>query len=75
MLNYPAAEVSLLGWYQILKQSDFQSEMSLYSTFGEISGFDYQYKFPVPDTSLVIHVLVNFATQVLFIKQIVPTKK
>ena len=72
MTRYPGASDELIGWYQIVNQTDFYSEQSVASAFGEMRGFDYQYKFPIPGTTLLVHTLINFESQVLLIKQIKP---
>ncbi len=71
-IRYPAANDSLCGWYQIVSQSDFFSESDLRATFGDMRGFRYQYKFPVPETTLLVHTLVNFESQVAFIEAVKP---
>lgn len=70
--RYPAAQNHLQGWYQILSQGDFKSERDLRTTFGDIRGFNYQFKFPVPETTLLIHTLINFESQVAYIEEIKP---
>ena len=72
--RYPAANSALIGWYQVLNQGKFQSEQSMHSTFGGMHDGDYQYRFPIPGSSLLVHALVNFESQVLFIEQIKPGK-
>ncbi len=71
-LRYPAAQHHLYGWYQILKNSDFFNERDLRSTFGDMRGFNFQYKFPIPETTLLVHTLINFESQVAFIEEIKP---
>ena len=70
--RYPQANNELIGWYQILNQGSFYSEHSMRSTFGGMHGFDYQYRFPIPGSTLQVHALVNFESQVLYIDQIKP---
>lgn len=70
--RYPAARDKLAGWYQILSQSTFKSEKALLSTFGDMRSFNYQYRFPIPETTLLIHTLLNFESQVAFIEEIKP---
>ncbi len=70
--KYPGAELQLLGWYQILSQSEFNSEQELRETFGDMRGFNYHYKFPIPDTTLLVHTLINFEAQVAYIEEVKP---
>jgi mRNA-degrading endonuclease HigB of HigAB toxin-antitoxin module len=70
--KYPSANNALIGWFQTVNQGDFYSEHSMRSTFGQMHGRDYQYRFPIPGSTLLIHALVNFQSQVLFIDQIKP---
>ena len=70
--RYPAAHMHLDGWYQIISQSDFGSEHALRATFGDIRGFNFQYKFPIPETTLLVHTLINFESQVAYIDTIKP---
>jgi mRNA-degrading endonuclease HigB of HigAB toxin-antitoxin module len=70
--RYPAASEKLAGWYQILSQGDFYSEKALLSTFGDMRGFNYQYRFPIPETTLLVHTLLNFESQVAYIDEIKP---
>ncbi|TQV87874.1 hypothetical protein [Aliikangiella coralliicola] len=71
-IKYPAAHRHLYGWYQILRHGDFFSEKALRATFGDMRGFNYQYKFPIPETTLLVHTLINFESQVAFIEDIKP---
>ncbi|WP_168204064.1 type II toxin-antitoxin system HigB family toxin [Aliikangiella coralliicola] len=71
-LRYPAAHKQLEGWYQILHEGNFYSDRALRATFGDMRGFSYQYKFPVPGTTLLVHTLINFESQVAFIETIKP---
>ena len=70
--RYPAAQSHLQGWYQIVSQGEFKSEQALRTTFGSIRGFNHEFKFPVPETTLLIHTLINFESQVAFIDEIKP---
>ena len=70
--RYPAAHMHLDGWYQILSQSEFNSEQSLRAAFGDIRGFNFHYKFPIPETTLLVHTLINFESQVAYIDTIKP---
>lgn len=70
--RYPAAHNHLSGWYQVVSQSDFHSDEALKATFGNIRGFNHEYKFPVSETTLQISVLVNFESQVALIEGIKP---
>lgn len=72
ILNYPGTEELLKGWYQILRRGNFHSEQDLRDTFGDMRGFNYQYKFPIPDTPLLVHTLINFESQVAYIEAIKP---
>ncbi|MCW8878231.1 MAG: type II toxin-antitoxin system HigB family toxin [Kangiellaceae bacterium] len=71
-IRYPAAHNHLIGWYQILSQGDFYSEQDLRATFGDMRGFNLHFKFPIPDTTLLVHTLINFESQVAFIEDIRP---
>ncbi len=70
---YPTATETLLGWYQIIKQSKFLSERDLRASFGDIYSFGRQFEFQVPGTTLLISTLINFETQVAYIKKIQPS--
>lgn len=69
-LHYPSSDENLRGWYQILSQSEFFTEKSLRSVFGDIRGYNQRFKFPIPDSSLLIHTLINFESQVVLIEEI-----
>jgi mRNA-degrading endonuclease HigB of HigAB toxin-antitoxin module len=71
-LLYPAATETLLGWYQVIKQSNFLSESDLRASFGELYSFERQFEFKVPGTTLLIYTLINFETQVAYIEKIQP---
>lgn len=70
--RYPAAQNHLLGWYQIVRQGNFKNEQELRTTFGDVRGFNHEFKFPVPETTLLIHTLINFESQVALIEEIKP---
>lgn len=70
--RYPAAQNNLYGWYQILSRGSFPSELELRDTFGDMRGFNYEYKFPIPETTLLVHTLINFESQVVYIDEIKP---
>jgi len=70
--RYPAAQNHLLGWYQIVSQGDFKNEQELRTTFGDVRGFNHEFKFPVPETTLLIHTLINFESQVALVEEIKP---
>ena len=69
---YPTATETLLGWYQIIKQSKFLSERDLKASFGDIYSFGRQFEFQVPGTTLLIYTLISFETQVAYIQKIQP---
>ncbi len=71
---YPSATETLLGWYQIIKQSKFPSENDLKISFGELYSFGRQFEFRVPGTTLLIYTLINFETQVAYIQKIQPSQ-
>lgn len=71
-VRYPAARENLEGWYQILSFSNFYSEEDLKATFGDMRGFNYKYKFPIPESTLLVHTLINFESQVAYIEEIKP---
>ncbi|WP_444997093.1 hypothetical protein [Aliikangiella sp. IMCC44359] len=71
-VRYPAAHNHLNGWLQIIGNSDFFSEQELRETFGDMRGFNYQYKFPIPETTLLVHTLINFESQIAYIEEIKP---
>lgn len=71
-LQYPTADDNLQGWYQILSQGDFDSENALKSTFGDMRGFNHRFKFPIPDSRLLVHTLINFESQIAYIEKIIP---
>ena len=70
--RYPAAEKHLKAWYLIMSRGDFHSEHELRSTFGDMRGFNHQFKFPIPETTLLVHTLINFESQVAFVDEIKP---
>ena len=70
--RFPAAHRHLHGWYLIMSRGDFFSENDLRATFGDMRGFNYQFKFPIPETTLLVHTLINFESQVAFIDEIKP---
>ena len=69
---YPSATETLLGWYQIIKQSKFLSENDLRASFGDLYSFGRQFEFQVPGSTLLIYTLINFETQVAYIQKIQP---
>lgn len=69
-VRYPAARKNLEGWYQILSLGDFHSEEDLRATFGDMRGFNYRYKFPIPESALLVYTLINFESQVAYIEEI-----
>ena len=71
-IKYPAAAKSLGGWYQVLSNGSFASEADLQATFGDMHGFNCDFKFPVPGSKLIIHALINFESQVACIEKILP---
>ncbi len=71
-VRYPAAFKNLQGWYQILSQSNFHSEEELRATFGDMRGFNFKYKFPIPESTLLVYTLINFESQVAYIEEIKP---
>lgn len=70
--KYPAAHEYLHGWYQIIKQTNFSHFDALYQTFGDIRGFKAGFKFPIPETDLLVHALIDFSSHVVFIEQVKP---
>lgn len=70
--RYPAADKHLCAWFLIMSRGDFYSEQDLRATFGDMRGFNHQYKFPIPETTLLVHTLINFESQVAFIDEIKP---
>ena len=70
--RYPAAIEHLQGWYQIMKQGEFYSEQSLRDAFGDMRGFNYEFRFPIPNTTLLVHTLINFESQVSLINEVKP---
>ncbi len=71
-VQYPTSDDNLQGWYQILSQGDFRTEDELKSTFGDMRGFNHQFKFPIPDSRLLVHTLINFESQIAYIEKIKP---
>ena len=71
-LQYPASVESLCGWFQIISKGNFNSETALRSAFGDIRGFEHRFKFPIPESSLLVHTLINFESQVALIEMIKP---
>ncbi|MDH5628797.1 MAG: type II toxin-antitoxin system HigB family toxin [Gammaproteobacteria bacterium] len=71
-LRYPGADHYLQGWYQILSKGSFKSEAALKVVFGDIRGFSHQYRFPIPESTLLVHTLINFESQVALIEEIKP---
>ncbi len=69
---YPSATETLLGWYQVIRQSQFLSESDLKASFGELYSFEQRFEFRVPGTTLLIYTLINFETQVAYIEKIQP---
>jgi len=69
---FPAANDNLIGWYQIIKQSAFACEEELSETFGSLNPFKNQYEFKIPGSTLLVHTIVNFETQVAYIDRIQP---
>jgi|GEM_PF-1551467 len=72
LIEYPNADKSLRGWYQIISQGEFYSETALRATFGDMRGYNYEFKFPIPDSALLVHTLINFESQVAYIDHIHP---
>jgi mRNA-degrading endonuclease HigB of HigAB toxin-antitoxin module len=71
---YPTANQPLLGWYKIMKESEFSSEHDLRETFKTLNQFKDQFDFCVPGTNLQIRTLINFDTQVTYIETIRPSR-
>ncbi|MGX5175030.1 hypothetical protein ACUR5C_13495 [Aliikangiella sp. IMCC44653] len=72
--KYPSADGHLNGWLQILSNGEFFNESSLKETFGNIQNYKNEYRFPLPETTLMVHTLINFEAQVALIKSIQPGK-
>ena len=70
---YPDAYKCIYGWYQIMSQGEFKSEQSLKSTFGNLTGVNHRFEFPIPETDLLVHTLINFESQVAYIDKISPS--
>ena len=71
-IRYPAAHNHLQGWFQIVSRGEFRSERELRAAFGDMRGFNYSYKFPIPETTLLVHTLIHFESQVTLIEEIKP---
>ncbi len=71
-VRYPSANTHLMGWLQILTHAEFKSESDLRVTFGDIRGFNFEFKFPIPETTISVHTLINFESQVVYIVDIKP---
>lgn len=69
---YPSAYLSILGWYQIIINTDFSSPESLRNVFGDMRGFNSSFQFPIPVSSLLIHTQINFDAGVVLIDSIKP---
>ncbi len=71
---YPAANEKLLGWYQVIKEGKFRSDTELKETFGQLNQFENKFAFKIPGTTLLVHTVLNFETQVAYIKKIQPSR-
>lgn len=71
-IKYPSAHEHLLGWLQIMSHTDFYSEAELRAAFGDMRGFNFQFKFPIPESNLLVHTLINFEAQVVLVEEIKP---
>ncbi len=69
---YPSAREHIQGWYQIISQTDFQSPEALREVFGDMRGFNSSFKFPIPGSKLLAHTVINFGSQVLLVKDVIP---
>ena len=70
--KYPAAKKHLEGLCHILSQGDFYSEISLRDTFGDVRSFNHSYRFPIPETMLLVHAKINFEAQVALVELVLP---
>jgi mRNA-degrading endonuclease HigB of HigAB toxin-antitoxin module len=70
--KYPAAHDHLLGWYQIVSQTDFDSPEQLREVFGDMRGFKSSFKFPIPESNLLAHTAINFEAKVIFVENVIP---
>ena len=69
--NYSKECEFLLGWYQIISQSNFRSLDDLSKTFGLVRVHHSNYILPIPNSRLIVKVLINFPANVLLINEIV----
>ena len=72
--KYPNARDHLQGWYQIMRESKFETPEELRKTFGDIRGFNYSFKFPIPQTTLLARTFINFDAQVVLVDDVVAGK-
>ena len=70
--RYPSAHSHLQGWYEIIEKTDFSSPEDLKKVFGDMRGFNSSFKFPIPESKLLAHTLINFAAKVILIKEVIP---
>jgi len=70
--KYPSVHEHLQGWYQIISQTDFDSPQALRQVFGDMRGFNSSFKFPIPESNLLAHTLINFAAKVVLVEDVIP---
>ena len=70
--RYPSVHDHLQGWYQIVSETDFSSQEELREVFGDMRGFNSSFKFPIPESNLLAHTMINFDAKVLLVEDIVP---
>ena len=70
--KYLSAHEHLMGWYQIIKETDFKSPEELRQVFGDMRGFNSSFKFPIPESKLLEHTFINFEARVILIDEVVP---
>jgi mRNA-degrading endonuclease HigB of HigAB toxin-antitoxin module len=70
--KFPVESQNLLGWYKVIAHSSFASEQEIKQTFGGIENQNNTFIFPIPRSSVMVHVKVNYDSQVALIMKIKP---
>jgi len=69
--DYSKYDEFLLGWYQVVSKTNFNSIDDLKQTFGQTVFCQSNYIMPIPHSKLVAKVFINFSAHVLLINEII----
>lgn len=69
--NYTNECDYLLGWYQVISQTNFNCLDDLNKTFGKVIYNQSIYFLPIPKSNLMAKVFINFSANVALINEII----